>query len=243
MLALDAKKKLIIQTIPKIKILKNENKQPFEFYQVEAIQIIDKRRAKWVLTTLPWEDVRQLLLTRLWKKFHLYDQNRPFENWANFTISNAIKNLLRDNCYKFQRPCLKCVFNQGDKTCRFTASKNQDISCPLYAEWYKKKSDLFNIKVPVAIDNHIQAVSNIQSDFIDIASAKNIIDSKILNKLEAFIEKRMYKLLFVQNKSPEEVGAILKLKNHTTSGLLEINNFKKKVVEMAKVVIKEEDLA
>ncbi len=217
------------------------SKQPFEFYQLEAIRIIDKRKNGWVLTTFPWEDVKQILLIRLFKKFHLYDQNRPFENWANFTISNAIKNLLRDNCYKFQRPCLKCVFNVGDRCCSFTKSGGQDVSCPLYSEWNRKRGDLFNIQVPVAIENHTQAVSNIQSDFVDIDGAKKIIDNKILEKLEDYTEKKMYKLLFLNHKTNQEVSEILKLKNNSYESVITI--FKKKVIQLAKLVIEEEDLA
>lgn len=221
-------------------------KKTFECYQDEAIKIINKRKNGWVLSTLDWEDVAQHFLTRLWKKFHLYDQSKPFENWANTTISNAKKNLLRDNCYKFQRPCLGCACNLPGSRCKFTASQEQCNECPIFAKWEKKKKSLLDIKAAVSIENHIQTISNIQSDFIDIEHAKNIIDNKILEKLESHLEKRMYKLLFIKNKSSEDVGKILKLNKQSHSDVLgysQIVTFKKKAVDLAKIVIHEEGLA
>lgn len=221
-------------------------KLTFEDFQQEALRIIAKRKNSWTLSTVSWEDVSQILLTRIWKKFHLYDQTRRFENWANTLISSAMKNLLRDNCYKFQRPCLNCAYNLGGDSCGFTKNNTQCKFCPLYANWEKKKKNLFNIKATVAIEHHSQTVNNIQSDFLDIDKAKKIIDKKILENLDSSMEEKMYNLMFIKNLPFDKVDEMMKIQNKSLKNKVEYvcaEDFKKKVVALAKLVIRQEGLA
>ncbi len=212
----------------------------FEDFQDEAIRIIAKRKNSWTLSSVAWEDVEQILLIRLFMKFYLYDQTQRFENWANRTVSNTIKNLLRDNCYKFQRPCLKCAFNHGNESCGYTSNNIQCNKCPLYADWEKKKKSLFNIKSAVSIENHVQTVGNIPSDFIDIESAKQIIDKQVLEALDTQKERQLYRLFYIKKVEEPQIQKILEKQKITEAYLAD---FQKKTMALARLIIAREDLA
>ncbi len=211
----------------------------FEDFQDEAIRIVAKRKGSWTLDTVPWEDVEQILLTRLWLKFKLYDQSLKFENWANRTVSNALKNLLRDNCYKFQRPCLKCAYNVGGDGCSFTKNQQQCSQCPLYANWASKKQNLFNIKSAYSIENHVQTIGNMQCDFVDVDSAKVIIHKQVLANLDSNKERRLYKLFYVNIVDEKELQDYLSQEEMNEEA---VEEFKKKVLSLARLVIQRENL-
>jgi RNA polymerase sigma factor (sigma-70 family) len=208
---------------------------------------IAKRKAKHVLSTLAWEDVVQMLSLRIFQKYHLYDpQKSEFTHWCNTVISNAIKNILRQNLTKWSRPCiLGCAYNLGDDFCGYTKSGRQCEECPLYASWKKKKYDHFAVQQVLALDNHAQEVNSIQNDFLDIEEKKKIIDIKIQEKLTRQ-EYKIYQLIYVNNYSEEEAGAILKYKkgkNSSIPGYQIISKAKKKFIKVTKEIIEEESLA
>ena len=70
----------------------------------DKIQTIDeeinKRRNKWTLTSIAWmdfEDISQILKIHIFKKWHLFNQDKPLLPWLNRIISNQLKNLIRNN--------------------------------------------------------------------------------------------------------------------------------------------------
>ncbi len=224
----------------------------FELRVPELRKILSKRKGGWTLSTLDWEDVEIMLLTRLWHKFHLYDAEKgPLENWANTVISRAMYNLLRDNLFCYQRPCVAsgpagglCVFNQGGDRCGFTTSGAQCSECPLYAKWQRKKESQYNIKASLPIEFHAQEVHNLQEDFFDIEAAKLVIDKKMIEQLDK-VEGKIYVLLFVEHKSIEEVGKIMRYKKQRGSKISGYQVLKKlctKFKEMAREIIQREEL-
>jgi DNA-directed RNA polymerase specialized sigma24 family protein len=221
------------------------DKLPFDGVVNEILAEIDKRKGRWVLSTLAFDDVRQIILIRAFNKYHLYDPEKgKFQNWINRVISSAIKNLLRDNLTKTARPCIRCAFNLGGDACSWTPSKRQCIECPWYRHWKDKKESHHNIQAAVSIEGHSQEVNNIQHDFLDIDRAKQIFDEKIPLCLTQQ-ERRMYQLLFVEWKKDEEVGRIMRFNKVPSSpvpGYQLILKFKKKVIALSKRVIEEENL-
>lgn len=208
---------------------------------------INKRKNKWTLASLDFEDVTQIILIRIFQKYDTYDENLgPFVKWVNRVISNAIKNILRDNYTKFSRPCiLGCPFNLGDDACSYTASKKQCSECPIFARWKIRKEDHFNVAQSLPLENHVQEISSIQSDTLNIADAKKIIDRRMKEQLKPY-EYKVYDMLYIQNKSPEEVGIVLnykKSKNSDIAGYQVLRKLKKKFTDLAKQIIDEEDLA
>lgn len=223
----------------------------FEAKVPELRAILSRRKSSWTLTTIDWEDVESILLTRLWQKFHLYDKQKgPLENWANTVISRALSTLLRDNLFKFSKPCVsagpfggRCVFNLTGDGCAYTPSKIKCGECKLYKRWQEKKESLYNIKSSLPLESHTQEVRNIQEDFLDIDAAKKIIDEKVMDQLNSH-EANIYRLLFIEHLSMEEVSKKMKYKTQNNS---KVGQVLRKLVsefkELAKEVIQREDLA
>ena len=73
--------------------------------QCDSLEELLKRyRPKWQLSALAWidyDDVCQIIRFHIYKKWHLWDQTRPFKPWASMIISNQIKNLIRNNYTNF----------------------------------------------------------------------------------------------------------------------------------------------
>lgn len=207
---------------------------------------INKRRKKWTLKQLDFEDVSQIIFLRIFQKYNTYEESKgEFVKWLNRVISNCIKNILRDEYTKYIRPCIfGCQFNLGDDACGYTPSGKQCNECPIYARWKERKEDHFNVAQSLPLENHIQEVSNIQHDTLDINKAKSVIDEKMKQYLNIH-DYKIYDLLFIQNKTSEEVGEIMNLKrgkNSNIPGYQVIRKCKKKFVEIAKKIIDEEGL-
>lgn len=209
-------------------------------------QEIAKRKTKWTLSTLDWDDVVQKIMIKVWKNYDSYDPAKSnFTHWLNTVISNEIKNCLRDNLTIYSRPCiLGCSYNLGDDNCGYTATGKQCSQCPLYKKWVDKKQDHFNVKQSLPLENHVQEVNSMPNDSMDIAAAKDVIDLHMKEKLKPY-EWEIYKLLFIEHKTPEEVGKILKYKackNSKVPGYQVLAKQKKRFVEIAKQIIREEGL-
>lgn len=182
--------------------------------QVPLIQkAIGQRKRKWTLTTMEFADASQIMMIRVWKKYHLFDPAKaPFEHWLNRLLTNAIKTLLRDHLLRWQRPCIRdggCVHNLGMGHCSYTVNGNQCTLCPLYAEWKAKKEGEYNVRSSLTLENHSQEVSNLQDDFLDIEAAKKVIDERMLKRLTPW-ERRIYKALHIKHMTPLETAAMLK---------------------------------
>lgn len=128
----------------------NNSSRTFE----ESIDIIDqelqKRKHKWTLSAVPsidFDDVCQIIRLHIWRKWHLYDQTRPFESWLNTVISHQIRNLLRNNYSRFVKPCLRCSCNEGNDLCSLYTT--QCDMCPLLNKWLKLKKPAYDINLPI----------------------------------------------------------------------------------------------
>lgn len=220
------------------------DKIPFEERIPEIKRELERRRNKWTLSTLDYDDVIQIIISHIYVKYNTFNAKKgEFSHWVNRTISNQTKNLLRNHLTSFSRPCIqKCNFNLGGDDCSFTSSGKQCAECPLYAKWEKKKKDHFNVKQTVSLCNHEQEVNNLPNDFSDLDGAKLIIDQKMKIRLNED-EYRIYKLLYIENIEPEQVGKILKYKkakNSDIPGYQMLLKLKKKFIKIAKEIIKEE---
>ena len=187
-----------------------------------------------------------MVMIRLFKKYHLFHPAKgEFLHWVNKVISSAIKNILRDNYLKYNRPCLQCAKNLGGDVCSFTPSGKQCEECPLYAKWKKHKEQHFNVKQSLPLENHAQEAESQVGDFTNISEAKTIIDEKIKKKLRP-IEYKLYELLYIENLNEREAGARLEYKQTNTKrgpGYQQIAKMKAKILEAAKKIIDEESLA
>jgi DNA-directed RNA polymerase specialized sigma24 family protein len=208
---------------------------------------VEKRRGSWRLAAVPWDDAKQIILTRVFLKFPTFDPDRgEFPKWLSRVITNTMLNILRDNLQKWSRPCIQgCPFNMSGNDCEKTPSGKQCDECPAYREWKKKKQEEFNIRQPLPYDTHASEVESIQSDFLDIEEKKKVIDDKMKARLTRH-EWRVYKLLIIKHKTEEEVGLLLNYKESPGAimhaGYQSIRKMKKKFVMLAKKIIEEENL-
>lgn len=226
--------------------IKKDNKPPFEA-QLDIINHeIGKRRSRWTLVAIPFEDVSQMVIIRIFKKYHLFKPERgEFSHWVNKVISSAIKNILRDNYLKYNRPCLGCAKNMGGDTCSYTSNGKQCEECPLFAKWKKNKEQHFNVKQSLPLSNHIQEAESKVGDFTDISNAKSTIDEKIKKKLRP-AEYKLYELLYIENLTEREAGERMEYKQTNKergAGYQQIAKIKAKIITAAKQIIDEEDLA
>ena len=200
---------------------------------------IAKRRNKWSLIYLDFDDVSQLIFIRVIKKYAKYNPElSEYSHWINTVISNAIRNILRDNHSRWQRPCLAgCIHATGGNHCSFTPSGIQCAECPLYKKWQKSKEDNFNVNQTLALDNHLQEVHSMPSDSVDILDSKKIIDQQMKVKLNRF-EYGIYKSIFIDEKDEKKVTDNLK----ATGCDVQIRKLKEKFVKVAREIIIQEDL-
>lgn len=224
----------------------------------DRVDVIDKelqkRKHKWHLNAVSWfdfEDVEQIIRFHIFKKWDQWDQKRPLEPWVNRIISNQLKNILRNNYSNFARPCLGCPFSQlseegagRDNLCSFTASGLQSNECKLYAKWEKSKKHAYDIKLPLALENHHQEVFSIASQEFDISNSI----SKLHVEMKLVLTQKHYEVyedLFVKNLSEDEVAKKL---GYTTNeknrkaGYKQIKNLKKMFKEKAVTVIQQKDI-
>jgi len=216
----------------------------------ESIAFIDKeiikRRGKWNLTSLHWmdyDDVSQIIRIHINDKWHLYDASKPLGPWVNRIISNQIKNLIRNNYGNFSRPCLKCEASRPNNGCDIY--ETQCAECPLYAKWEKTKKSAYEIKIPLALDDHIHEVKPITfEENINLQKFAENLHEEMRRKLKSN-EWIVYKGLFVDNKSEEEVAKSMGFKSNEKNrapGYKQIKNIRKKIIEKVKKCLEKDEV-
>lgn len=217
---------------------------------------LKKRRGKWFLNSVSWidfDDVCQIIRAHIYKKWEQWDQGRALEPWLNRIISNQLKNILRNNYSNFSRPCLNCPFNQSKisgesdvpgELCGFTPSGLQCNECPLYAKWEKTKKHAYDIKMAVSIEacSAESFMSGSQTFDIDEALIKlNKELKKVLNDKQYTI----YKMLFIENKTEEEVAKKMGYRTNEKgrkAGYKQIKNLKKTFKQKILSILEKKDI-
>jgi DNA-directed RNA polymerase specialized sigma24 family protein len=213
----------------------------------EINEALEKKRNKWdlnALASVDYDDIKQIIMTHIYKKWHLWDQNKPIEPWLNRVVSNQFKNLLRNYYGNYARPCLNCPYNSGGNLCSFTASGTQSTECSDYKKWTQKKKSAYDIKLPLSMDNHYCEVESKRDNFVDLknATTKLEIEMKKILSEKQFVA---YQMLFVQNYSEKEVAQYLGYKTSEkkrVAGYKQIKNLKKMLREKAEDIVKNQDI-
>lgn len=230
-----------------------KKKFTYEDHQETIEEELNKRQSKWFLKSLSWidfDDVKQIIRMHLHKKWDLWDQSRPLKPWLNRIISNQLKNILRNYYSNFAKPCLNCPFNQSGVAeenemglCGFTESKTQCNECPLYAKWEKTKKSAYQVKIPLALENHSYEIKNKNNSF-ELELAEQRLHAEMEKKLS---EKHyaIYCMLFIENMTDEEVAEKLGYKTsekNRKAGYKQIKNLKKQFKEKAEKILKTKDI-
>jgi len=214
-----------------------KNKLKFESY-IDLINLeIAKRKNKWTLTAINWmgfEDVSQIVISHIYKKWNLYDEKKPLLPWINRIISNQIKNLIRNNYGNYTRPCLKCAASIGENECKIYGK--QEKSCPLYNNWIKTKKNAYDLKMTLSIEDHSREINNLSTEPCDIAKASASLHEK-MKKILKPIEWKVYSLLYIQNKTEEYICKNLNFKydkKAKTTYNKQLRNIQKNIIKKAK---------
>ena len=217
--------------------MNKKNKERFEKSIHLINSEINKRKNKWTLSALNWidfEDVSQIIRFHIFKKWELYDAKKPMLPWVNRIISNQIKNLIRNNYGNYARPCLKCAAAVGYNVCRIYTSQND--SCPMYKSWYKTKMNAYDLKMAVSIEDHSFEINNQPCNSSDMQRASENLHIKMKQILKP-IEWKVYDLLYINNKSEEQVCKVLNFKydkNAKTAYNKQLRNIQKSIIKKAK---------
>jgi DNA-directed RNA polymerase specialized sigma24 family protein len=196
-----------------------------------------KRKNKWTLSTLNWidfEDVSQIIRFHIYKKWELYDENKPMLPWVNRIISNQIKNLIRNNYGNYARPCLKCAAALGENECRIYGKQEQ--SCPMFNNWSKTKKNAYDLKMAVSIEDHSYEINNQLCVNLDIQKATQNLHQKMKQILKP-VEWKVYELLYIDYKTEEQVCKILKFKYDKKAKSAynkQLKNIQKSIIKKAK---------
>jgi Sigma-70 region 2 len=217
----------------------------------EKIDIINnelrKRKGKWQLKAradFDFEDVEQIIRIHIYKKWALWDQSQALEPWLNRIITRQISNLLRNLYGGFSRPCLKCAANQGGELCAIY--KTQCSDCPLYLKWIKGKKQAYDVKIPLPLETHALEVESISSDFIDYEASAAIIHARMKPHLTK-VQLKVYTMLYVENLGEDDIAIRMGYKKNEdikrkVVRYKQLENYKKKFIDMAKTLIREEGL-
>tara|TARA_R100001443_G_scaffold39035_1_gene52466 strand:- start:4132 stop:4812 length:681 start_codon:yes stop_codon:yes gene_type:complete len=210
---------------------------------IESIDTeISKRRSRWNLTALSWmdfDDVSQIIRIHIFKKWHLYDQSKSLAPWVNTLISNQIKNLIRNNYGNYCRPCLKCAAAESDSLCYIYGT--QSSACPLFAQWERTKKAAYLTKLPTPLETVEHETEKLELKEFNFDSVLSMLNTQLKSKLKPN-EWIVYKNLYLENKTEQEVAKILGYKTsekNRSPGYKQIKNIKKSIIEKAKEIISE----
>ena len=224
-----------------------EGKKRFEDH-IDIIETaIRKQRSRWRLDCISWfdfEDVEQVIKLHIYKKWDMWDQERPLEPWINIIVTNQIRNLVRNHYGNYMRPCTTCEFNMGDDACSYTHSKVQDRTCDKFRNWEKTKKVAFDLKIAVSAEDHTYEMGK-------SADSDVCFDSCIL-KLNDYMKKDLtethymaYHMLFFQESSEEDVAEFMGYKTNEKkrkAGYRQVKNLKKMFMRKAAEIIKDYDI-
>ena len=220
----------------------------FDSQSADLEELLKKYRPKWQLSALAWmdyDDVCQIIRFHIHKKWHLWDQTRPFKPWASMIISNQIKNLIRNNYSSFAKPCLRCPHNMGATSCEYTKSKEQDESCADFDKWKKKKERAFNIKLPLALEEGVATGTSSLKDFVNYKTSSNKLHQLVMKELNEK-HKKIYHMLYIENIDENDVAKKFGFKADASKRkkprYKQMANLKKKFYTIAVKIMKDLDI-
>lgn len=156
----------------------------------ELIRSRKQKYGKLLPPSMDFEDVENILLLHFFKKWHLWDQARPFNNWANRVISHQIINIIRNNYVSFQKPDDSCSEEE-------------------FKRWEKAQNK--SIKAPTSLDHLEFFVGETADESVDYQFAVDKLKSEMRKSFDARMY-RAFEMIYFENVSDDEVAKFLKSK-------------------------------
>ena len=233
---------------------KSGKKEPLVYEDLSDLidSELKKRRSSWFLSSIAWldfDDVCQIIRAHIYNKWDQWDQERPIKPWLNKLVANQLKNILRNYYSNFARPCLNCPFNTDGELhlCSFTRSGLQDPSCPLYEKWNKTKRHAYNVKITLALDNHIHEIDGGSESYLGIDL--EVASQRLIQELKKELNSRQFQafeLLYIKSLTDEEAAAEMGFKSTEAgrkAGYKQIKNLKKLLKDKAAKILKTKGIA
>jgi len=227
---------------------KRTNKRKPKVKFEDSIDIISeeikKRKGKWTLTSIAWmdfEDISQILKIHIFKKWHLYDQDKPILPWLNRIISNQLKNLVRNNYTNYCKPCLRCAAAEPDSSCSIYGT--QDSRCPLYKGWVLKKKSAYDVKMALPLENHKNEV-NAGADHPSLIDGITKLHDKLRQTLKPN-EWLVYQSFYIDNESELDIAKKLNFKTtekNRNPGYKQIKNIQKSIINKARKILEKDEI-
>jgi len=131
----------------------------------------------------------------------------------------------------------------GADACGLTKSKVQDSTCNEYAKWKKKRSHVYNLKLPVPIEDKMLSETVELHDEMDFEASSDNLHGLVMMQLTER-QQQVYRLLYIDQLDDAEVA---KKMGFTADGsknvrYKELTNLKKKFVAIAKIVMENNDI-
>ena len=185
----------------------------FEECLPELERIVERKRSDWAFKASvmkDFDDVKSEILTHIWKKWHLYDQDRPLGGWAATILKNKWVNILRDIYGSTASPCLRCPANLGNGRCS-AFGDIESLDCNLFKKWYGGKRHSHNVRLPVSIEDKMNEVAEYPESIVDLERAIGNMHIRMKQKLTAS-EWEIYYRLYVEHKEEEQTALELGFK-------------------------------
>lgn len=227
--------------------MEEQEKKTYEecYHIIDAV--VAKYKNKWRLKAINWfdfEDVSQVVKTHIFKKWHLWDQDRPLEPWVSRIASHQIKNIVRNNYTNYVKPCASCSYNSGENSCSLTKSGTQNTSCTTYAKWAKSKRQGYGVKMPLPMEYHQQEVDSFTDSGVNFEDSIQKLNEVLKQELSGE-HYRVYMMLFFEDSSENEVAQYMGYKTsekNRTAGYKQIKNLKKMLKEKVENIINKNDI-
>lgn len=199
--------------------------------------------SKWKLKAIPSmdkDDIAQILRLHIYTKWELYDPKRPLGNWISTVISRKIKNILRDEYYKFAPPCLSCPAYLGKTTNGEGECKLFGIcgnACKLYEKWQQDKKHQYDICLPVTSEDHGNEINSRPFHEINFDDQMELLKSKLQEKL-SLNDYKIFIGLYIENKTENQISQELGYKTSKNNEInRQINNVKTNIVKLVRQIL------
>jgi hypothetical protein len=222
------------------------SKPTFEESLPCIIEQVEKRRKKWNVhvSWIDFDDIRQLLLIHIFKKWSQFDPERgELSHWVSSICSAQIKNHWRNLLGNTVPPCECCPANEGGDKCKIFQLKDPS-KCAILKKWEDTKREKYNLKLAANIEDFSNILyyrsdghnKNYEEAFQKITI---LIKNKLTKK-----QYMIYEMLYIKNIDEEEVGRKLgyKTEEGRKTGYSSLLAHKKKIMEVIKRIIRDNDI-
>jgi hypothetical protein len=209
---------------------------------------LNKKRERWKFNfvhDVDFDDVKQIILIHISKKWDKWDQERPIEPWLSKVINHQINNLIRNTFGKLAPPCYGCPFNMGGDECLFCSSGIKSQECSQFSKWTKTKKGGYDMRMAVSIDSPDYSERN--DPHAQVSQVESIFD-EFHKKMRGLLSGKYleaYQILYVDGKSEEYLAKKFKFTTNESKrkpGYRQIANIKREILQVAKKHLPEFEL-